>query len=256
MTAKNSNSAKSALVIFLEDKQRELVQSQFSCSLESSDADTLYRAFLDDTIAACLGIDGCELIISSSVGAGEKIVTEAIEDLQNYLKGKCRSRLENKGIELWRQSDLGLSVNLRQTFEKCFDVGYQRVLLIDCVTPTISRPMLDNALGVLREKDVVFGPTLEGSYYLLGMRKLIPQIFSHIDWDEDEHIYSRIVEVAREDGLDWEELELWYDLRQPGDLEYLARDINAFRLIGDETSAKRTETILESLIQKFQNEET
>jgi glycosyltransferase A (GT-A) superfamily protein (DUF2064 family) len=149
-----------------------------------------------------------------------------------------------------------LSEGLQQTFQKCFESGFGQVLLIDCVTPTISHRMLEGAHRLLRKKDIVFGPTLEGSYYLIGMSKFIPQLFTRIDWSADELIYSRIVEVAREEGLNWEELELWYDLRQPEDLEYLVRDINAFRIIGDETSAKRTEGVLNILIEKFQREET
>jgi glycosyltransferase A (GT-A) superfamily protein (DUF2064 family) len=256
MTTKNSDSVKSVLVIFLEDRHRELVQSQFSGSLASREVDSLYRAFLDDTIAACLGIGSGDVVISTSAGKGRKIVDDAVVELPVCLKGKSKSRFEQHGIELWPQPEAGLSENLRQTFEKCFSAGYQRVLLIDCVTPTISHRMLNDALQLLEEKDVVFGPTLEGSYYLLGMRRLIPEIFSRIDWSKGDHIYSRIVELACDEGLDWEELELWYDLRQSGDLEFLARDINAFRIVGDETSAKRTETVLESLIKKLQGEES
>ena len=256
MTTKQNDSVRSILVIYLEEKHRELVQSQFSDALETSDANALYRAFLEDTITACLAIDSLDLAISSSPGMGARIATEAIENLSVCLKGKCKTRLDQDCILRWDQPEAGLSQSLELTFKKCFGAGYDQALLIDCVTPTITQQMLDHAQRLLCKKDVIFGPTLEGSYYLIGMRKFIPQIFTRIDWSEDEHIYSRIVEVAREDSLNWEELELWYDLRQPGDLEFLVRDINAFRIIGDEFSAKRTETVLETLIEKFQREET
>jgi glycosyltransferase A (GT-A) superfamily protein (DUF2064 family) len=115
--------------------------------------------------------------------------------------------------------------------------------------------MIENAFKVLKKKDIVFGPTLEGSYYLLGMRRLVPEVFSQIDWSNPDEIYRNVVEVAQADRLNWEEIELWYDLRQPGDLEFLVRDINAFRIGGDETSAKATEAVLETLFQKLQDEE-
>lgn len=255
MATKSDDGSKNVLVIFLEEKHRQLVQSQFSDTLESSDADALYRAFVEDTIAACLTLDSFDLAISSSSAEAEKIVIGAIENLKQCLKGKARTRLERNSIKLWDQPELPLSEALQKTFQKCFNGGYQQALLIDCVTPTISHRMLESAHKLLKKKDIVFGPTLEGSFYLIGMSKLVPQVFTHINWSEDELIYSRIVEVAREDGLNWEELELWYDLRQPEDLEYLVRDINAFRIVGDETSAKRTEGILNTLIEKFQREE-
>jgi glycosyltransferase A (GT-A) superfamily protein (DUF2064 family) len=255
MATKSCDGTNNVLVIFLEEKHRRLVQSQFSDTLESSDSDALYRAFLEDTIAACLALDSFELVISSSSGEAEKIVVGAIENLKLSLKGKAKTRLEQNSIKLWDQEEMPLSEALQKTFQKCFAGGYGQVLLIDCVTPTISHRMLGAAHKLLKKRDIVFGPTLEGSYYLIGMSKFIPQLFTRINWSEDELIYSRIVEVAREDGLNWEELELWYDLQQPEDLEYLVRDINAFRMIGDESSAKRTEGVLNTLIEKFQREE-
>ncbi len=255
MATKSCDGSNNVLVIFLEEKHRQLVQSQFSDTLESSDSDALYRAFVEDTIAACLTLDTFELIISSSSTEAEKIVAGAIENLRTSLKGKIKARLEQNCIKLWDQPEMPLSQGLQKTFEKCFADGYHQVLLIDCVTPTITHRMLGAAHKLLKKKDIVFGPTLEGSYYLIGMRTFIPQLFTRINWSEDELIYSRMVEVAREDGLNWEELELWYDLQQPEDLEYLVRDINAFRIIGDESSAKRTEGVLNTLIEKFQREE-
>ena len=256
MGKRSSNQIRTVLVIFLEEKHRERVQSQFSETLETGDAHALYRAFLEDTISACLDYDSSHVVVSYSQGKGKKIVIEAMEELQNSLRGKSRQRLEQNEVELWEQTETALSGNLERTFDKCFRLGFNQVLLIDCVTPTITQQIFEHARRSLAKKDIVFGPTLEGSYYLLGMRRMIPAVFRQIDWDVSDHIYSRIVEVARDNGLDWDELELWYDLRQAGDLEYLVRDINAFRIIGDEVSAKRTETVLETLIQKFQGEES
>ncbi len=255
MTKSKLDSTKNALVIYLEDKHRMRVQSQFSDSVEASDVMTLYQAFIEDTIAACLTVDNAELLVIYSSERAKRFVLEAIENLKSTLKGKCRSRLENDDIELVQQTEGEISSDFEITFKRCFEAGYTNVVLIDCVTPTINKRMLENAFKVLKKKDVVFGPTLEGSYYLLGMRKLVPQVFRLVEWSNTENIYRHMVEVARDTQLNWEELELWYDLRQPGDLEFLVRDINAFRIIGDETSAKATEAVLESLLQKLQDEE-
>lgn len=255
MTKSKTDSTKNALVIFLEDKHRLRVQSQFSDSVDTHDVHSLYQAFIEDTIAACLTVDTAEIFVAYSSERAKAFVLEAIENLKLSLKGKTRSRLDHDDIELVPQIEGDVSANFENTFKRYFDAGYGNVVLIDCVTPTISQRMLENAFAVLKKKDVVFGPTLEGAYYLLGMRKLVPQVFRLIDWSNSINIYRRMVEVARDVELNWEEIELWYDLRQPGDLEFLVRDINAFRIVGDETSAKATEAVLESLLQKLQDEE-
>ncbi len=255
MPKQKQNSHRDALVIYLEDSNRLRVQSQFTDALDTNDKDSLYRAFVEDTIAACLGMESCSLIVSYASDSVKKIVAGAIANLESTLKGEALAQLKNHGVDFWPHPESTNSTNFRTTFAKCFDAGHERVVLIDCVTPTISKRMLHDAFRGLNARDIVFGPTLEGSYYLLGMRKLVPEIFDEIDWSMNDDIYKRVVEVAREHKFNWEELELWYDLRQPGDLEFLARDINAFRIIGDEISAKQTETALESLLERFSDEE-
>ncbi len=244
-----------ALVIYLEDQNRQRVQSQFTDALDPDDKNSLYSAFVEDTIAACLGLENCNLIVSYAADSVKAIVFDAIENLKRTLKGESLTHLQETGIDFWPHSESTIARNFQITFGKCFDKGHERVLLIDCVTPTISKRMLSGAYRSLNSKDIVFGPTLEGSYYLLGMRRLVSQVFTEIDWSLNDDIYRRMVEVAREFNLKWEELELWYDLRQPGDLEFLARDINAFRIVGDEISAKQTESALESLLERFSDEE-
>lgn len=256
MTKAQSASAKSALVIYLEDKHRLRVQSQFSESINDGDAQALYRAFIEDTIAACISVDSVDHLAIFASAEAQKFVSEAVENLKRHLKAKGRARLENGDLEIQQHTEPDISVGLELTFKGCFNAGYGSVVLIDCVTPTISKRMLESAFKLLKKKDVVFGPTLEGSFYLLGMRKLVPEVFRQVDWSNSDNIYSHMVDVAREDKLNWEELELWYDLRQPGDLEFLARDINAFRIAGDEMSARATEAVLESLLQRLQDEES
>lgn len=241
MSMKKTAKKKTALVIFLEDQNRERVQAQFSDALGTSDSNALYRAFLEDTMNACLKVPNLENFISYPTGGKvKKIVLEAIDRLKGRVSNKSKARLEKAAPDLWEQKDSDTSKSMSAIFSKCFDLGYKRVLLIDCVTPTITQPMLQNAAAALISRDLVFGPTLEGSFYLVGMSKLIPHLFSNIDWAVKDGIYSRIVQLVQEDGLDWQELELWYNLRQPGDLEFVARDINAFRIAGDESSAEQT----------------
>lgn len=252
---KKSTNTKTALIIFLEDQNRERVQSQFSDSVALSDANALYRAFLEDTIHACLNAGKYEVIICYSQGPTKKIVAEAIADLKTLVTPKSAKRLDAADAWVWPQEIGDTSRDMSAAIRRCFDMGYKGVVLIDCVTPTISKRMLHDACNALVKNDIVFGPTLEGSFYLLGMRRMIPDLFEKIDWSENEAIYSRLVDVVTQEGFAWQELELWYNLRQPGDIEFLARDINAFRIAGDEKSAMRTEVMLEVLISKLHREE-
>lgn len=43
--------------------------------------------------------------------------------------------------------------------------------------PEVSSPDLEKAFQVLKEKDAVFGRTADGGYYLVGMKRPIPEAF-------------------------------------------------------------------------------
>jgi len=124
-------------------------------------------------------------------------------------------------------------------------------VLIGCVTPTLSRKAIQTAFKYLNNTDIVFGPTLEGSYYLIGMNKLESDVFERIEWNSDQPVYSQMVTIINETSVRWQEMELWYDLRQGEDFEFLIRDINFFRQVGDEKSAAHTEEMLNEILKKM-----
>jgi hypothetical protein len=56
------------------------------------------------------------------------------------------------------------------------------VLLTGTDLPTLPRAHLVEALKLIKTHDVVLGPTTDGGYYLIGLRKMIPDVFQGIAW--------------------------------------------------------------------------
>ncbi|PHN01924.1 TIGR04282 family arsenosugar biosynthesis glycosyltransferase [Flavilitoribacter nigricans] len=54
----------------------------------------------------------------------------------------------------------------------------------DC--PGLSTDILQTAFTQLQQNDFVIGPALDGGYYLLGMKKLAPQLFLDMTWSTDQ----------------------------------------------------------------------
>lgn len=63
----------------------------------------------------------------------------------------------------------------------------------DCLE--IDRALIENAFERLRSCDVVLGPAKDGGYYLIGCKKIYPDLFSHIDWST-EHVLSQTLRAA------------------------------------------------------------
>ncbi len=240
-----------ALIIFLEDTNRDLINSRLTDVLTSQEKNKLYNAFLEDTIYTCLQLTNTVLRVVYPSDTAREFVGRSVESLEEKLAPRLKKVLKSNLFNILSTQGKNQGDRLKNAFEHIFEEGYSPAVLIGCVTPTLSRKALQDAYRHLKKSDIVFGPTLEGSYYLVGLNRMEEDVFQKIDWASDRPVYSQMVDTVSDSDLNWHELELWYDLRQPEDFEFLIRDINFFRQIGDEKSASKTEEILDEILKKM-----
>lgn len=240
-----------ALIIFLEDTNRNIIHSRLTDDLSVSAKNRLYRAFLADTIYTCLNIPDIQIKLNYPSDDAKEIVKKAINDLEQKLSPELKDLLNSDNFVTEMSKGESQGQRLKHAFEKTFNEGHSPIVLIGCVTPTLSKNALQSAYKLLNKSEMVFGPTLEGSYYLVGLNKMESGVFGKIEWDSAQPVYSQMVALVSELKMKWQELELWYDLRQPEDFEFLIRDINFYRQVGDENSASETEQILNEILKKI-----
>jgi rSAM/selenodomain-associated transferase 1 len=80
-------------------------------------------------------------------------------------------------------SDLG--ERMGNAFQYGFEHGYTRIIGVGTDLPNLSHNHLTSAFDMLEEKDVVFGPSSDGGYYLIGLRELQTTFFRNIAWSTD-----------------------------------------------------------------------
>ena len=68
------------------------------------------------------------------------------------------------------QGDGDLTERQRELFLGASDRGERRTVLIASDSPHLSVEVVEEAFRVLDQRDLVFGPTYDGGYYLIGMR--------------------------------------------------------------------------------------
>jgi uncharacterized protein len=68
---------------------------------------------------------------------------------------------------------------------------------------------------------VVLGPTLDGGYYLVGVRKTMPDIFAGIRWGGSSVLRDTLVRLRRA-GIRPALAPAWYDVDRWSDLVLLA----------------------------------
>jgi rSAM/selenodomain-associated transferase 1 len=104
--------------------------------------------------------------------------------------------------------------------------GYRSVCLIDSDSPTVPKVAFDRAVAELaREGDrVVLGPSHDGGYYLIGLKRAHAAVFENITWSTSS-VCEETIERAREAGLEVVLLPLWYDVDDAATLAVLHEEL-------------------------------
>ena len=93
------------------------------------------------------------------------------------------------------------------------------VVLVGSDCPALTTDILNKSYEYLSNgKDAVLGTSMDGGYYLIGMKKLNPEIFQGLSWGECD-----VAEKTRQNfirlGLDYIELEELSDIDTPDDYQ-------------------------------------
>ena len=94
--------------------------------------------------------------------------------------------------------------------------------------------------------DVVLGPTLDGGYWAIGVRRPHPGLLRDIAWSSRRTLQDTM-DRARRLGLRLQLLATWTDVDRPEDLHALAGQIAACRGCGDTLTARHSEMALREL---------
>ncbi len=156
-----------AFIIFAKAPIPGTVKTRLCPPLTLDEAASLHGTLVLDAIERTKGLQGISLYIAGA--------PDLTHPFFKVMEGRYGARLL-----LQRAPDLG--ARMRQAMQDAFDQGAQDVLLTGTDLPTLPRVHLVEALTLIKAHDVVLGPTTDGGYYLIGLRKMIPELFDGIAW--------------------------------------------------------------------------
>jgi len=247
MPAKTKN--KSVLALCIQEPMEDGSAMDFGV-IKGDDLRFLHQAFITDSLANALELTETDIrLYYISLPDRKRLVKIVLDYLKKKLNGVRAEGLKDRFSDYEMEKDRW-GVRIERIFKECFDAGYTDVMMIGSRTPTITSQMMKTALKMLKESDAVFGPTPEGRYYMIGMSNSYRINLADFDWKSPK-IYSEVAEAFSEKKLSWSELEIWYAVETPDELELLARDINQYRFEGDEETARETELVLERILTKL-----
>ncbi len=115
-------------------------------------------------------------------------------------------------MESWLGRDLllnpqregGLGERMSRAIARAFHDGTDDVVIIGCDCPDLSGEIIAGAFDALDDHDVVFGPAIDGGYYLVGISSDVPEsswrsLFQEIDWGTARVLEQSLDRAAREE---------------------------------------------------------
>ncbi len=123
-------------------------------------------------------------------------------DLEACFEGGSPAKLRRwlgPNLIFSEQSSGDLGERMKFAFLEAFQQGAQHVLLHGTDIPDLTTHHIDEAFHALKSRDLVLGPSTDGGYWLIGLKKPA-DLFDGMDWGTSS-VFDKTVAAAREQGL-------------------------------------------------------
>jgi len=224
-----------ALAVMTKAPQAGRVKTRLVPLLTPDEAAELNKCFLRDTATAISGVcrrrptgEASEVQFEHA-GASHSKATTAACGIAVYTPVGAESVYNDilpDDFFLLPQRGDKFGERLYFAVEDLFKCRFESVCLIDSDSPTVPAENFAKAVQLLstREDRVVLGPSDDGGYYLIGVKKPHRHLFDQIDWST-ERVLKQTIERATELGLEVKLLPAGYDVDDDVSLRRLCDEL-------------------------------
>jgi len=121
----------------------------------------LQTAFLRDISAVCRQVDA-RLYVAHTAGQGWEVLRDIFPTAAGFFV----------------QEGDGLGARMSNALDRVLALGHDGCVLIGSDLPLLTPAHLESAFRALAAADVTLGPTPDGGYYLVGLKRPCPALFS------------------------------------------------------------------------------
>ncbi len=211
------------------------VKTRLQARLTAGQAAGLYAAFLRDSAANLAASTARRKIVAVAPPEGEPAVRALLEGYG--------------GLTFQGQPGGSLGERMEVLCRRAVGAGCGRVVLLGSDSPSLPAPSIDEALHRLRAADVVIGPSVDGGYYLIGLRaEALPAaavVFQGIEWGTGRVLEQTLAALPGELRLSL--MPPWYDVDLPEQAAFLRVHLEALARAGDESTGRHSREALRGL---------
>ncbi|HEX9743537.1 MAG TPA: TIGR04282 family arsenosugar biosynthesis glycosyltransferase [Nitrospiraceae bacterium] len=214
----------SALIIFAKAPVPGQVKTRLCPPLTPDEAASLHGSVVLDMLERSRGAAAMDRFLACSPSS-DHVFFKILE--------------ERHGVRLITQTGDDLGARMARAMADAFAGGYRHVLVIGTDLPTLPASTFGDAVKLLAAHDLVLGPTLDGGYYLIGLRRPAPELFAGIPWSTDR-VLALTRTKASAAGLKTALLPVRRDLDTLDDLLALIEETGAGRETRGVSEARRS----------------
>nr|WP_199326263.1 TIGR04282 family arsenosugar biosynthesis glycosyltransferase [Nostoc parmelioides] len=156
-----------------------------------------------------------------------------VQELQKLINVSLEMRFAGGGWQLmqdWLGADLvyhaqgdgDLGSRMARSLYDSFQGQAKYVVIIGTDCPGLNSQILAQAFEQIYTVDLVLGPAIDGGYYLIALRRFIPELFANIDWGTSQ-VLQQTVDIAHKLNLSYHYLPPLADVDRPDDLHIWQR---------------------------------
>ena len=164
---------KNLILVFVRNPELGKVKTRLAKTIGDKDALKIYTILLQHTESVLHKVSSDKVVYYS-----EEIQSNDLWDNALYQK------------KLQKGADLG--ARMQNAFETAFKDTYEKVVIVGSDLFDLNPNHIKEAFTALENHEVVLGPSLDGGYYLLGMKKMHPAVFKNKQWGTDSVLESTL----------------------------------------------------------------
>jgi rSAM/selenodomain-associated transferase 2/rSAM/selenodomain-associated transferase 1 len=191
------------LILFTRYPEPGKAKTRLIPALGATGAAELHRQMAEHTVSQARSLRS-----QHPVSVEVQFASGTVERMQTWLG-------EDLAYQLQAPGDLG--DRLAHAFQSAFAVGMESVIVIGTDCPELDAAILAQAFAALQSHDLVLGGAIDGGYYLIGLRRLVPALFQGIAWSTAA-VFQQTMTIAAQAGLTIATLPVLADVDYPEDL--------------------------------------
>jgi uncharacterized protein len=203
-----------ALCVFAKPPRAGDAKTRLAPAVGAEGAAALARAFITDTWATVTRLAWARPVLAST--------------------GPWPEGLLPAPVEVWQQGDGDLGARMEHILQRGLSVC-PAAMALGADIPGLPPACLEAAHAALEHADAVFGPSDDGGFYLMALRRLPAGALVNLPWSQPETL-ARTEERLRSLGLTVARVAAFFDVDVPADLERLEAELSAGRIHAPSTA--------------------